>query len=147
MKKATSVFVLALFAWTAVATAQAPRAVGSKPPLTDAEYEKVMKDIASTFRSLQINNKAMNHGDGEREARRLATWFQDIRAYWEARKADKAVGYAATAVKAAEDIEHSSTAMNMAVLQSAEKTLAGTCQACHMEYRERLPDGSFRIKP
>jgi hypothetical protein len=135
-----------LAALAAPLSAQTALTPAARPPLTDEGYEKVMKEIGSTFRSLQINNKVMNHGDGEREARRLATWFRDVQAYWEARKVEDAAGFARTAIKAAEDIQKSSTVMNMDVLQSAEKALAGACQSCHAVHRERLPDGTFRMK-
>ena len=143
MKTRMTAIVLLGSVLCAVAAAPAQTA---KPPMSDEAYEKTMKQIGSTFRSLQINNKVMNHADGEREARRLAGWFRDVQSYWEAKKVEDAAMFARTAVKAAEDIEKSSTAMNMEVLQTAEKTLAGTCQGCHMAHRERLPDGSFRMK-
>jgi hypothetical protein len=124
----------------------APASQAQKPPMSDAAYEKVMKEIGSTFRSLQINNKVMNHADGEREARRLATWFRDVQAYWEAKKVEDAAGFARSAVAAAQQIEKSSAAMQMDVLQDAERTLATACESCHKAHRERLPDGSFRIR-
>lgn len=117
-----------------------------KPPMTDEAYEKTMKQIGSTFRSLQFNNKAMNHVDGAREARRLAAWFGEVQSYWEAKRANDAVGLAREAVKAAEIIEKASTVMNMGALESAEKAMAAACQGCHMAHRETLADGSFRIK-
>ena len=56
------------------------------------------------------------------------------------------IGFAKTAVKAAQDTEQASMAMNMTGLADAQKSLAGACQGCHMAHRERLADGSFRIK-
>jgi len=117
-----------------------------KPPMSDEVYAKTMKDIGSTFRSLQFNNKAMNHTDGERQARRLANWFRDVQTYWEAKHVDDAVAFAKTAVDAAERIRQASTQMNMAVLAEMEKTLASTCEGCHMRHRETVSEGVYRIK-
>jgi hypothetical protein len=132
--------------WGALCAQTAVPAQAAKPPLSDEAYEKTMKEIASTWRSLQFNNKAMNHADGEREAKRLAAWFRDVQAYWEAKKAADAVAFAKTAVTAAQDIARSSMAMDMTVLAAAETSLAGACQGCHMAHRQQLPDGTYRIK-
>jgi hypothetical protein len=118
----------------------------SKPPISEETYSSTMKQIASTFRSLQINNKAMNHTDGEREAGRLARWFADIQGYWEAKKIKDAVAEAQIAIDAAREIESASKSMNMSTLDDAEKRLAGTCQNCHNAHRETLADGTFRIR-
>jgi hypothetical protein len=122
------------------------RAQAPKPPMTDDEYDKTMKQIGPTFQSLQKNNAAMNHSDGAKDAQKLAMWFQEAQAYWEAKHVDDAIGFAKTAVKAAQDTEQASMAMNMTGLADAQKSMAGACQGCHMAHRERLADGSFRIK-
>jgi hypothetical protein len=122
------------------------RAQTSKPPMTEDEYSKTMKQIGPTFQNLQKNNAAMNHAEGAQDARKLASWFLDVQAYWEAKKVDDATGFAKTAVKAAQDTETASTAMNMMALGDAQKALAGACQSCHTAHRERLADGTFRIK-
>jgi len=118
----------------------------SKSPISEQTYSATMKQIASTFRSLQINNKAMNHTDGEREAGRLAQWFADIQGYWEAKNVKDAASEAKIAIDAARAIESASKAMNMSTLDDAEKRLAGTCQNCHKAHREALGDGTFRIR-
>jgi hypothetical protein len=128
------------------AAAAAPLAQSPKPPMTDEAYVNTMKEIQRTFRSLQINNKAMNHTDGAREARRLAGWFGDVQMYWDNRKVQDAAQFAKTAVLAARQIESASTTMDMTQLAAAEKTLASTCQGCHTSHREQMPDGTFRIK-
>ena len=117
-----------------------------KAPITDEVYAATMKQINATFRSLRINNKAMNHADGEREAERLARWFNDIQVYWEAKRVKDAVEEARSAVKAAEEIAASSKAMNMSTMEAAEKRLSSTCQNCHNAHRETLADGTFKIR-
>lgn len=118
----------------------------AKPPMTDDEYDKTMKQVGPTFQSLQANNKAMNHTDGAKDAQKLEAWFKDVQTYWEAKRVDDAVGFAKNAVKAAQDTAKASTAMDMTALDDSQKALAGACQSCHAAHRERLPDGSFRMK-
>lgn len=114
--------------------------------LTDAEYATTMKQIGTTFKSLQQNNAAMNHEEGADDAKKLATSFKLVQAYWEAKRVTDAVGFAKTAVKASDDAAKASDVMDMDALSSAEKALGGTCQGCHTAHRAKQPDGSFRIK-
>jgi hypothetical protein len=150
MRVSTSIVVVACIWFVAAGAMTGARtllhAQVAEPSMTDEDYENTMKKIGSTFRSLRFNNEAMNHVDGAREARRLADWFADVQRYWQAKRADDAVGFARQAVGAARKIEEASTVMNMDDLMNAEKTLAAACESCHTTYREKLADGTFRIK-
>jgi hypothetical protein len=124
----------------------APTPAPASTPMSDATYSSTMKQIAATFRSLRINNKAMNHGDGAREAGRLANWFSDVEIYWKAKGVKDAVADAQAAIAAARAIEMASTSMNMATLATSETALAEACERCHKAHREMRPDGTFGFK-
>jgi hypothetical protein len=117
-----------------------------KAPMTDEDYSKTMKQIAPTFQSLQKNNTAMNYADATSDAKKLEAWFKDVQGYWEAKKVDDAVGFAKTAITAAQDTSKASAAMSATGLTDAQKALGGACQGCHTAHRERLPDGSYKMK-
>jgi mono/diheme cytochrome c family protein len=117
-----------------------------KVPMSDDEYSKTMKQIAPTFQSLQKNNTAMNYGDAAKDAQKLEAWFKDVQAYWEAKKVDDAVGFAKTAVAAAQDTSKAAGAMNATGLTDAQKALGGACQGCHTAHREKLADGGYKMK-
>jgi hypothetical protein len=63
-----------------------------------------------------------------------------------AKKVNDAAGFAKSAVAAADATATASQKMDMATLGESQKTLAAACQSCHMAHRERLPDGTFKIK-
>lgn len=131
------VFVVTMFL---VLSAQAPK------PMSDEDYDKIMKQVGPTFMNLQRDNATMNHAQGAKNAQMLAAWFKEVQTYWEAKKVEDAAGFAKNAVAAAEATVKASASMDMAALGDAQKTLAGACQSCHTAHRERLPDGTFRIK-
>lgn len=115
-------------------------------PMSDEDYSKAMKQIGPTFMNLQKDNASMNHAQGAKDAQMLADWFKQVQTYWEAKKVEDAVGFAKSAAAAADATVKASASMDMATLGDAQKTLAGACQSCHSAHRERLPDGSFKIK-
>jgi len=115
-------------------------------PITDEDYVKAMKQVGPLFMALGKENAAMQHAQAAADAKTLSDLFKQVQTYWEAKKVDDAVAFAKTAVKAADDTVTNSTAMNMTALADAQKALGGACQGCHMAHRERLPDGTFKIK-
>jgi hypothetical protein len=123
-----------------LAAAQAPT------PMSDETYVKTMKQVGPTFQSLQKANASMQHVQGVKDAQVLSDLFKQVQAYWEAKKAEDAVGFAKSAVAAADQTVTASQKMDMASLAESQKSLAAACQGCHMAHRERLPDGTFRIK-
>ena len=118
----------------------------SKPLLTDADYDKLMKQIGPTFQNLQKDNSTMNHSQGVKDAQMLSDSFKQVQAYWEAKNADDAVGFAKNAIAMADATVIASQSMDMATLGDAQKTLASTCQSCHTAHRDKLPDGTYKIK-
>jgi cytochrome c556 len=142
----TSAVIAVLGVAGAHLSAQAGGSMMKRAPITDESYATVMKEIAPTFQSLQKNNTAMNYADAAKDAQKLEAWFKDVQAYWEAKKVDDAVGFAKTAVAATQDMSKASTAMNATGLTDAQKALGGTCQGCHSAHREKLADGSFKMK-
>ncbi len=116
------------------------------PVMTDEQYVNTMKQIGPTFQTLLKNNESMDHAAGVKNAQRLEQWFNDVQRYWEAKKVANAAAFAKSAAAAAQMTVSASVAMNMMVLDESEKKLRDACQGCHTAHRERLPDGTFKIK-
>jgi cytochrome c556 len=114
--------------------------------VSDEDYSKAMKEIGPLMQTLRKNVEAGNAADAAKDAARLEVLFRDSQAYWEARKTEDAIAAAKLAVTAAGDAAKAASANNMAKLGEATKTLGGTCMGCHNAHRERLPDGTYRIK-
>lgn len=133
---------------TAAVAASAPAMSmqAAKPPMSDADYAKTMKDINPTFQSLTRDNSSMNHAQGEKDAQKLSDLFKDVQAYWEAKKTADAVEFSKAAVAAADATVKASASMDMTTLTTAQQKLSASCTGCHMAHRDKLPDGSYKIK-
>jgi uncharacterized protein YcnI len=133
----------------AAAVAGAPaagQAAQMKAPMSDADFTKAMKDINTSFQSLQRSNAAMNHTQGAKDAQTLSDRFKDVQAYFEAKKIEDATTLSKNAVAAADATVKASNAMDMTSLTSAQQKLSASCTACHAEHREKAADGSYKFK-
>ena len=138
------VLSLALATSLVVQAAQAPMA---KPAITsEADYSVAMKEVGSTAPVLMKAIASGNEADATKAAERLGAIFKDVQAYWEGKKVQDATTAATDAVAAAQAVSKALAAHDMTAAGEARVKLAATCMACHMAHRERLPDGSFRMK-
>ena len=109
-------------------------------------YAAIMKSNTATQQSLGKNIPAKDYDAIARDAATFKTNFVQAEAFWVARKTDDAIGFARAAGRAAADLEAAAKAKNDEGVALAAKALTGTCGACHMAHRVRLPDWTFEIK-
>lgn len=120
--------------------------VQAQKRISEEDYSKVMKEIGPLVQTLRKNVEAGNAADAGKNAARLEMLFGDSVSFWQARKTEDAIAAAKTAVTAAGDAAKAASANNMTALTEATRVLGGTCMGCHNAHRERLPDGTYRIK-
>ena len=137
--------ILLFLAGLGLAAVVAPLVV-LQGPISEEEYEAAMKEIRLTVSDVRGHVDARYWPELETEVGRLQTYFTQIEAFWTARGADGAVGFAQEALRALEGLLSASSDENQAVARDAVKTLQGTCGSCHTQYREETDDG-YRIKP
>ena len=128
-----------------LAAAVAPL-VALQGPISEEEYEAAMKEIRLTVSDVRGHVDARYWPELETEVGRLQTYFTQIEAFWTARGADGAVGFAQEALRALEGLLSASSDEDQAASRDAVKTLQGTCGSCHTQYREET-DAGYRIKP
>lgn len=108
--------------------------LGAEDP--SPQHVKWMKDTDA------LNGKIRKGEDVAASAKALAVIYKDVAAYWG--KRDPAAG------KTAEDVVNAATALaaagNPEEAQAQQKIIGGACRSCHNAHRERLPDGSYKIK-
>lgn len=121
----------------------APIGAGEQPP---DSYVKLMKDTNAAVQSLRGHVQSKDYEGMTADAAALKKLFADTEAFWTARKADDAIGFAKTAGKAASGLEAAARARNEDGVATAARTLNGTCMGCHTAHRARLPDGRSEIK-
>jgi hypothetical protein len=118
-------------------------AANEKP--TDA-YSATMKSNAATGQALRRDIMSKDYDAIAKDAATYRTNFTQIEAFWSAKKVDDATGLAKAGGKAAADLETAAKAKSDEGIAASSMALTGTCGACHMAHRERLPDMTFEIK-
>jgi hypothetical protein len=118
------------------------------PPLTPEEtaFDAVMKQVNPTFgdlrKALEASDAAMakTHGD------KLRSLFADTGAFFAKRSVADAQGWAKEAVTLVETVNKSAADNDWATARDAASRIQPLCSSCHNAHRERLEDGSYRVK-
>lgn len=82
----------------------------------------------------------------QKDASRLIELFDQVQAFWIRRDVDDAQEWALNVQDYADDLLEAAEDDEKEAAAAAFKTMTENCAACHAAHREKLPDGSFRIK-
>jgi cytochrome c556 len=137
-----------------IATAVVVNATGidiakvAPPPMTaeELEFQKVMRQIGPANTALRAAIDKMDVAAVKEQAVLLSTAFTKTEAFWKTKGKADASGFAAEAKKHSEAITTAVGASNWDGVKASAGPLGQQCAGCHGAYRERLDDGSFRIK-
>jgi hypothetical protein len=113
--------------------------------MNEKEYEAAMKEISLTAGDAEGHLQARYWTELEDDATRLASMFEGVEAFWEARNTEKAISIAQRAQKAAGALMDAAVADDHEAAGAAIRSLKETCQPCHSQFREKTEDG-YRIK-
>jgi len=72
--------------------------------------------------------------------------FTQIEAFWKAKNNEEATKWSADGKKHADSILMNVATGNFEAAKTSVTPLGATCASCHGKYRERMEDGTFRIK-
>jgi cytochrome c556 len=111
-----------------------------------AALREAMKTAGSSFATLRKSVTAQDAAATEQAAEKLAAAFPTVRAHFEEHKMQDGIDFATTAEKASNSLAEAAKAGDWDQASADLKTLGGTCQGCHAAHREKLPDGSFKMK-
>lgn len=156
MKRAsTSLFLAAVVTGAAMTAAQVPPSPAPASPAaitvaktwTDADLERLMKEVGATVGMLRKSLDGQNADTAKEQADKLELLFEDVDDFWNARNVKDAADLADDAAEHADHIEDAVDAKDFAKAAEHMKLLQAQCANCHGKYRDKGPDGSFRIKP
>jgi cytochrome c556 len=118
------------------------------PPMTTEElaFQKVMREVGPANTALRTAIDKMDAAAVKDQAAILSRAFTQTEAFWKAKGKTDAVGFAAEGKKHAEAITAAAATGKWDDVKAAATPLGQQCASCHGAYRERLDDGSFRIK-
>ena len=114
---------------------------------TDDDYDKIMKEVGATFGMLRKSIEGQNAESAKQQAGRLEELFEQADDFWNSRNVDDAEDWADDAAEHADHVEDAVDAKDFAKAAEHAKLLQGTCASCHTKYRDKAPDGQFRIRP
>jgi cytochrome c556 len=118
------------------------------PPMTteEVEFQKIMRQVGPANTALRAAIDKMDGAAVKEQAAILATAFTKTEAFWKTKNKADATGFATEAKKHSDTIVTAVGANNWDGIKAAAAPLGQQCASCHGAYRERLDDGSFRIK-
>jgi cytochrome c556 len=118
------------------------------PPVTadDEVLTKIMKQVGPANTALRSDIEKMDVNLTKEHATVLKQAFAATETFWKNKGKANALQWAQEARKAAEGIDQAAAGGNWEAVKSSATTLGQQCGACHTVYRERLEDGSYRVK-
>ena len=125
----------------------APAAAAAAKTWTDADLDKLMKEIGSTVGMLRKSVDGQNADLAKEQADKMNHLFEDVDDFWNARNVRDAADWADDAAEHAEHVEDAVEAKDFAKAAEHLKMLQSMCATCHGLYRDKGPDGNYRIKP
>lgn len=136
---------------TVAAQGQPPQPAGAGVTMaktwTDDDLDKLMKEIGGTQGAMRKAIDGQNAELLKTNADKLEELFEQVDDFWSSRNVKEAADIADDAAEHAEHIEDAADAKDFAKAAEHAKLLQGTCASCHGKYRDKGPDGQYRIKP
>jgi hypothetical protein len=114
---------------------------------TDADYDKLMKEVGATIGVLRKAIEAQNADLAKQNAEKMESLFEEVDDFWNARNVDDAQDWADDAAEHADHVEDAADDKDFVKATEHMKLLQAQCATCHAKYRDKAPDGGFRIKP
>lgn len=114
--------------------------------LDEQAFIAAMKTIMPTQGSLRKNIEAKNVDGVKADAAKLEAIFKTSEDFWKERKAEDGIDWSKQGRAGASEIGKLAAAGEWDKIPDAQKKVGSTCSACHTAHREKLPDGSYKIK-
>ncbi len=105
-----------------------------------------MKEIGDTAKRFRPGMESQDSAQVSKDAARMAEIHKEMIAFWKGRKADGAVKSSEESAAAAKALATAAKGNDWEKAKAELGTLMKNCKACHDTYREKLDDGSYRIK-
>jgi cytochrome c556 len=118
------------------------------PPMTADEIalSKVMKQVGPAFAALRTGIDGSNAEAATKNVAVLKQMFAEAEAFWKTKGKADAIQWTQDARKQVDLVEHAVAAGKLDDAKAPAGTLGQSCATCHGAYRERLDDGTYRIK-
>jgi cytochrome c556 len=138
----------ALLATSVITDAYVDLAKKPVPPMSadDVALSAVMKRVGPAVAAVRAAIDKQSADVVSKNAAALKQAFTETEAFFKPRGNGDASGWAHDARQHAELLESNVAAGNWDAVKASTAALGQTCQSCHGAYRERLDDGTYRLK-
>ena len=118
------------------------------PPMGADELtlQKIMTKLPGAQAAIRKSLDSKDMAGSKEQATLLKDSFTQIEAFWKAKNNEEAMKFAAEGKSHADNILVNLGMNNVEGAKTSVTPLGGTCASCHGKYRERMEDGTFRIK-
>jgi hypothetical protein len=118
------------------------------PPMTadDLTLQKVMTKLPAAQGAVRKSLDSKDIPGSKEQATVLKNAFTEIEAFWKAKGNEEAMKWASEGKNHADAILVNLGLNNVEAAKTSITPLGATCGSCHGKYRERMEDGTFRIK-
>ena len=111
----------------------------------ETELTSLMKTMDTAYGALRKPD-FMSNQRSIRNAERLGTSYEELIEFWRQQKVIKAVNISETGKSTAVQLADAMYSGNAGQAAALVKAIGATCHSCHEAFREKLPDGKYRIK-
>jgi hypothetical protein len=118
------------------------------PPMSadDLTLQKIMTKLPPAQAALRKALDGSSVDLTKEQATLIKTSFTEIEAFWKSKGNEEAMKWAADGKRHADSILMNVANANFDAAKTSVTPLGATCAGCHGKYRERMEDGTFRIK-
>jgi cytochrome c556 len=118
------------------------------PPMTadDLALQKIMTKLPAAQGAVRKTMDSKDIPGSKEQATILKDSFTQIEAFWKAKGNEEATKWAAEGKSHADAMLVNLGMSNIEAAKTSIAPLGATCGSCHGKYRERMEDGTFRIK-
>ncbi len=112
----------------------------------DDAYKAWMKSVPPAVGGIRKNLEAKSNEAVVPDAKKLEDVFSKSAEYWTKKGVTDAAGWSKDAQMAAAKVATAAAAGDTDGAMAAMKGVTGSCKGCHETHREKLADGSYKIK-
>jgi Sec-independent protein translocase protein TatA len=105
-----------------------------------------MKEVGPAWQALAVSVGDERLGEAARQADRLVRLFKDAAEFFQREKLKDAADMSQAAAQAAVETAKAARAKDIEAVKRVGTGILNQCRSCHPIYRERLPDGTYRLR-
>ncbi len=120
--------------------------VRAAEPIDEKQFQKLMKEVGRVAKGFKDNAQAKNAAVIEKDSARVAEIYTQMAVFWKARHTDDAAKWSESSASAAHATAAAAKAGDWDKVKSNWGAVNKSCKDCHEAHREKLADGSYKMK-